>query len=234
MKKLSLVLSSGIFFTSFGCSVNSQKAVTTNIPAVVHAADAPSGSSADLVPVSALPVPALDHGNQQAWRSGNVKDSLGEAVALKETSLDRKYDLVILERGAYSFVSFARHSRWEAVRNLPAKGRLMNLRAKFEDGEEQRIEWDELGFATANLCSVLWSYPAKTGAPIGPAPESVTADSVGGDQLLIEEMMKHKTMLLEVEPGVTTQFDMTGLAQEIAKVRTAKTQPVLQAEQTAE
>jgi len=41
-------------------------------------------------------------------------------------------------------------------------------------------------------------------------------------------------MLLEVEPGVTTQFDMTGLAQEIAKVRTAKTQPVLQAEQTAE
>jgi hypothetical protein len=234
MKKLSLVLSSGILFTSFGCSVGSQKEVTSNTPAVVHAADAPSGSSPDLAPVSALPIPAVDHGNQQAWRTENVKDSLGGAVALKKTSLDGKYDLVILERGAYSFVSFARHTRWETVRNLPAKGKLMNLRAKFEDGEEQRIEWDELGFATANLCSVLWSYPAKTGAPIGPVPEAVTADSVGGDQLLIEEMMKHKTMLLEVEPGVTTQFDMAGLAEEIAKVRNPRKQPVLQAEQTTE
>jgi hypothetical protein len=47
-------------------------------------------------------------------------------------------------------------------------------------------------------------------------------------------MMKHKTMLLEVEPGVTTQFDMTGLAHEIQKVRSAKTQLVLEARQTAE
>jgi hypothetical protein len=46
-------------------------------------------------------------------------------------------------------------------------------------------------------------------------------------------MMKHKTMLLEVEPGVTTQFDMTGLAHEMEKVRTPKTQPILEAWQTA-
>jgi hypothetical protein len=46
-------------------------------------------------------------------------------------------------------------------------------------------------------------------------------------------MMKHKTMLLEVEPGVTTQFDMTGLAHEMEKVRTPKAQPVLEARQTA-
>jgi hypothetical protein len=47
-------------------------------------------------------------------------------------------------------------------------------------------------------------------------------------------MLKHKTMLLEVEPGVTTQFDMTGLAHEIEKARTPKTQPVFEARQTAE
>jgi len=41
-------------------------------------------------------------------------------------------------------------------------------------------------------------------------------------------------MLLEVEPGVTTQFDMTGLAHEIKKVRAPKTQPVIEARQTAE
>jgi hypothetical protein len=60
-----------------------------------------------------------------------------------------------------------------------------------------------------------------------------TGDSVGGDQQLIEDMMKHETMLLEVEPGVTTQFDMTGLAHEIEKARAAK-KPVLEARQTAE
>jgi hypothetical protein len=47
-------------------------------------------------------------------------------------------------------------------------------------------------------------------------------------------MMKHKTMLLEVGPGVTTQFDMTGLAHEMEKVRAPKSQPVLEAMQTAE
>jgi hypothetical protein len=96
---------------------------------------------------------------------------------------------------------------------------------KFEDGQEKRIEWDELGFATENLYSVLWSYPAKPDAPIGPVLGGATGDSVGGDQLLLEDMMKHKTMLLEVEPGVTTQFDLTGLAHEILKVR-APCQPL--------
>jgi hypothetical protein len=110
----------------------------------------------------------------------------------------------------------------------------MYLRAKFEDGQGKRIEWDELGFATENLYRVLWSYPVRTDAPIGPVLVGPTGDSVGGDQQLIQDMMKHKTMLLEVEPGVTTQFDMTGLAHEIEKVRTAKTQPVLDARQTAE
>jgi hypothetical protein len=64
--------------------------------------------------------------------------------------------------------------------------------------------------------------------------EGSTDDSVGGDQLLVQDMMKHKTMLLEVEPGITTLFDMTGLAHEIEKIRTPKTQPVLEAKETTE
>jgi len=47
-------------------------------------------------------------------------------------------------------------------------------------------------------------------------------------------MMKHKTMLLEVAPGVTTQFDIAGLAHEIQKVRAPESQPILEAGQTAE
>ena len=233
MNKLFILVPTGVLFTVLGCSGNSQKAGTSSTPAVVHASEVPAGSSPVVMPV-ALPVPSVERGNQQAWRSENVKDNFGSAVALKGTSLDGKFDLVILQRGAYSFLSFASHSRWEAVHNQPARGRLMSLRVKFEDGEERRVEWDELGFATENLCGVLWSYPAQTDAPVGPVLTAGTGDSVGGDQLLIEEMKKHKTMLLEVEPGGTAQFDMTGLAHEMAKARTPKTQPVLEAEQTAE
>jgi hypothetical protein len=47
-------------------------------------------------------------------------------------------------------------------------------------------------------------------------------------------MMNHKTMLLEVAPGITTQFDMTGLAHEIEKFRTPKSQPALEARQIAQ
>jgi hypothetical protein len=234
MKKVFLLVSTGILFTMLGCSGNSQKAVSKNAPAVVQAATAPVSASPFVDPAAALPVPSVGQANQQAWHCENVKDQLGDAVALKGTSLDGKFDLVILQKGKYSFLSFVRHSRWESVYNQPAKGKLMYLRAKFEDGQEKRIEWDELGFATENLYSVLWSYPAKTNAPIGPVLAGPTGDSVGGDQLLLQDMLKHKTMLLEVEPGVTTQFDMTGLAHEIEKVRAPKTQPVLEARQTAE
>jgi hypothetical protein len=142
--------------------------------------------------------------------------------------------LVILHEGTQSFLSFVRHAHWNAVHDQPAKGKLMYLRAKFDDGQEKRIEWDELGFATENLYSVLWSHPIKADAPIGPAPNSSANDSVGDDQRLIQEMMKHNTMLLEVEPGNTAQFDMIGLAHEMEKVRTPKTQPVLEARQASE
>ena len=75
----------------------------------------------------------------------------------------------------------------------------MYFRARFEDGQEKRVEWDELGFATENLYSVLWSYPARTDAPIGPVLVGPTGDSVGGDQELIQDMMKHETMLSRSE-----------------------------------
>jgi hypothetical protein len=235
MKKVFLLVSTGILFTILGCSGNWQKAVSKSAPAVVQASAAPASTSPVVEdPAGALPVPSVGRANHQAWRSESVKDRLGNAVALKRTSLDGKYDLVILQKGTYSFLSLVRHGRWESVYNQAAKGKLMYLRVKFEDGQEKRIEWDELGFATENLYSVLWSYPVKAEASIGPVPGGAGRDSVGGDQLLIQEMTKHKTMLLEVEPGVTTQFDMTGLAHEIEKARAAKSQSVLEARQTVE
>jgi hypothetical protein len=234
MKKVFLLVSTGILFTIFGCSGNSQKDASKSAPTVVQAATAPASTSPIAEPEAVLSIPSVRQANQQTWRSENVKDRLGNAVALKGTSLDGKFDLVILQKGTYSFLSFVTHSRWESVHNKSAKGKLMYLRVKFEDGQEKRIEWDELGFATENLYSVLWSYPAKANAPIGPVLAGQTGDSVGGDQLLIQDMMKHKAMLLEVEPGVTTQFDIVGLAREIEKARAPKTEPVIEARQTAE
>jgi len=234
MKKAVLLLCTGILFTILGCSGNSQKAVSKSAPAVVQASVAPSSTSPDAEPSTVLPLPSVGQASQQAWHSENVKDRLGDAIALKGTSLDGKFDLIIVQRGTHSFLSFVKHARWESVYNQPAKGKLMFLRVKFENGQEERIEWDELGSATEHLYGVLWSYPVKTDAPIGPVLEGTTSDSVGGDQLLVQDMMKHKTMLLEVEPGVTTQFDMRGLAHEMEKVRSPRTQPVLEARQNAE
>ena len=233
MKTVFLLVSTGILLVILGCSGNSQNAVSKSVPAVVHASAAPAGTSPAVEPAATLPLPSLGQTKQQAWRSENVKDRLGNAVALKGTSVDGKFDLIVLQKGSYSFLSFVRHARWESVHNLPAKGKLIYLRVKFEDGIEKRIEWDQLGFATENLYSVLWSYPAKADVPIGPVLEGSTGDSVGGDQLFIQDMIKHKTMLLEVEPGITTQFDITGLAHELELVRSPKTEPVLEASQTA-
>jgi hypothetical protein len=234
MKKVFLSVSTGILFTILGCSANSQKDVSKSTPAAVQASVAPTSTSPVAEPTAALPVPSVGQANQQSWHSENVKDRLGNTFALRGTSLDGKYDLVILQKGRYSFLSFVRQAHWESVSNQAAKGKLMYLRVKFEDGQEKRIKWDELGFASENLYSVLWSYPAKAHASIDSAPGSARGDSVGGDQLLIQDMLKHKTMLLEVEPRVTTQFDMTGLAHEMEKVRTPKTRAVLEARQTAE
>jgi len=233
MKKTFLLMSAAVLFTILGCSGNSQKGVSNSAAPVVQPSVAPASASpvAEAAPV--LPVPSVRAGHQQAWRSENVRDHLGNAVAVKGASLEGKYDLVIVQRGAHSFLSFVRHARWESVYNQPAKGKLMYLRMKFEDGQERRIEWDELGFASEHLYSVLWLYPAKTDAPIGPALEGPSGDSVGGDELLVQDMMRHKVMLLEVEPGVTTHFDLTGLAHEIEKARSPKTQPVLVARKTA-
>lgn len=234
MKKVFLLVSTGVLFTILGCSGNSQKADSKSAPTVVQASAVPASLSPVVEPTAGLPVPPVGHLNQRAWRSENVKDRLGNAVALSRTSLDGKFDLVILLKGTNSFLSFVRHAHWESVVHQPAKGKLMYLRLKFEDGQEKRIEWDELGFGTENLYSVLWSYPAKTYAPIGPVQGRSTGDSVGGDELLVQDMMMHKTMLLEVAPGATTQFDIAGLALEIEKMRTPKTQPVLESGQIAE
>ena len=149
-------------------------------------------------------------------------------MVLKRTSLDGKYDLVILEKGTQSFPEFAKHGRWESVYDKPAKGTLMNLRLKFEDGQERQVEWDELAYGTEDAHAVLWSYPA------GATSAAAGDDAVGGDKLLLQELMKHRTMLLEVAPGVTTQFDLSGLGSEMAKIRPLHTEEVLSANQDAQ
>jgi hypothetical protein len=230
MKKALLLVSTCILFAVLGCSKNSQNAVSKAALPVFEAPAAPANVSPAAEPVAALPEVSVAQSDHPSWHSENIKDLLGNAVALKQTSLDGKFDLVILQRGTHSFLSFVRHAQWESVHSRPATGKLMYLRAKFEDGGEKRIEWDELGSGTTNLYGVVWSYPAKTGAPVGPVLERSLSDTVGGDELLIQDIIKHRAMLLEVEPGVTTQFDVTGLAREFENSRGSKT---LEAKRTA-
>ena len=232
MRKVFFLGSAGMLFTILGCSGNAQQAVSSSAPVVAEASATPASPSLAVVPSHALPLPPLGVGKQPTWRAETVSDVLGNAVALEGTSLDGKFDFVILEKGTHSFLSFVRHARWESVYNRPAKGKLMYLRVKFDDGREKRVEWDELGFGTDNLYSVLWRYPAEAHSPIGPVREERKGDPTGGDQLLLQDMMKHKTMTLEFEPGVTTKIDVTGLAAEMAKARALQTQPVLEALQT--
>lgn len=232
MRKVFLLGSAGVLLTIMGCSGNSQQAVSSSAAAVAQASVTPSSPSLAVAPPSAVPLPLAGPGKQPTWHAETVNDSLGNAVVLTGTSLDGKFDFVILQKGTHSFLSFVRHARWESVYNRPAKGKLMYLRVKFEAGREKRVEWDELGFGTDNLYSVLWSYPAVANAAIGPVLEGRTGDFTGGDQLLLQDMAKHKTMILEVEPGVTTKFDMTGLAAELVKARALQSQPVLEALQT--
>jgi hypothetical protein len=87
----------------------------------------------------------------------------------------------------------------------------MYLRAKFEDGREKRIEWDELGSGTGNPYSVLWSYPVKTDAPIGPVPEASAGSSFGGDQLLVEDNDAAQNDAFRGRTGShdTVQYDWT-------------------------
>jgi hypothetical protein len=231
MNKVFLSVPMGVLFTVLGCSGKPQNTASksTSLP-VVQA----SSVAADRSPAveSLVPLPTVSVGSShEVWHSEHIKDGVGDAVALKHTSLDGRFDLVIVLKGTYSFVSFAKHAQWETVHDRAAHGKLMNLRAKFEDGEERCIEWDELGSGTTSEYSIVWSYTAKTDSPVGPAVNHAS-ESVGGDELLIQEMSKHTAMVLEVQPGVTTQFDISGLTREIERARAHKIEPVLAATQT--
>jgi hypothetical protein len=234
MNMVILLGSAGMLLLAAGCSGNRQKTASapaaSAAPAVSQPARASTSATAPGEPLS-LPVPSAGASHDDAWHSEKIKDRFSEGTQLKTTSLDGKYDLVILQEGRQAFLSFARHGRWESAHNQPAKGKLMVLRAKFEDGEEQRIEWDELGFATENLFGMLWSFPAPKGVSFGPAEANSNDNTFGGDRLLIQSMMRHKTMLLEVAPVVTAQFDLTGLARQMERARSPKTEPILEARQ---
>jgi hypothetical protein len=231
MNKGFLLVSTGVLFTVLGCSGKPQN-TASNSPSfpVVQASSAAADRSPAVEPLAALPAVSVGS-NHEVWHPESVKDVLGDAVALKHTSLDGKFDLVILLKGTHSFVSLAKHAQWETVRHQAAHGKLMNLRAKFEDGEERCIEWDELRSGATSEYRVVWSYTGRTDLPVEPAVNHAS-DSVGGDELLIREMSKHTAMVLELHTGVTAQFDIAGLNREIEKARAPKIEPVLAATQT--
>jgi len=231
MRKVFLLVSTCVLFTISGCSGKSQNTAFQASPTlpVVQASPAPANPSPAAEPIAALP--SLSVGSShKGWHTEIAKDAFGSAVALKQTSLDAKFDLVVVVKGTHTFLSFARHGQWESVHHRAAHGKLVNLRLKFEDGQERSIAWDELGFGTANVYSVVWAYPARMDSSVGPTLAS-SSGSIGGDELLIQEMTKHTAMLLEVAPGVTTQFDITGLTREIGKARAPKSEQILVATQ---
>ena len=92
MKKLFLLLSTGALLTLLGCSGSSQKTISKSALSVVHASAPPTSTSPVAEPATPLPVPSVGSATQQTWRSENVTDHLGNAVALKGTSLDGKFD----------------------------------------------------------------------------------------------------------------------------------------------
>jgi hypothetical protein len=241
MKKLILLgCAAVIALVLLGCSAESKNSVSASAQAVAHGPSAATATTpvaaTSPAPVAEAPIPmpisASAKVNNLAWHAENVKDHFGSSIGLKTTSQDGKYDLVIVLQGTRSFVSFARHSHWESAHDQPGNGKLMYLRLKFENGQEKHIEWDELGYATEDAHSVLWFYPARNDSHIGPTTES--PDLAGGDQLLVQDMLQHKAMVLEVEPGKTTEFDLAGLNQEMEKARAPKTQPTLTAMQGTE
>jgi hypothetical protein len=193
----------GMLLAICGCSRNHQTTVSASAQPTPGASS--SQATAPDEPSAPLPVPTGGHLSLQPWRPEPIDDHMGGATVLKRTSLDGKYDLVILEKGSTPFLSFVEHARWEFVHSLAAKAKVMELRLTFEDGHEKHVKWNELGFGSDNLYAVLWSYPAQSG-------------SIGGDQILMQEMLSHRAMVLEIQPGVNAQFDLTGLATEMARI----------------
>jgi len=220
MNRLFPLISLSMLLALCGCSRNHQAPVSANTQSTPGASPAQETASDELS--APLPVPTGGHLSLQPWRPEPIDDHMGGATVLKRTSLDGKYDLVILQKGSTPFLSFVQHARWEFVHSLAAKAKVMKLRLTFEDGHEKHVKWNELGFGTENLYAVLWSYPAQS-------------DSVGGDHLLMQEMLSHRAMVLEIQPGVTAQFDLTGLATEMAKVHPIqRSESILEARQATQ
>ena len=66
MKKVFLLLSTGMLFTILGCSGISQKGVSERAAAVAPAGAAAANPSPASEPAAALPIPPVEHANQQA------------------------------------------------------------------------------------------------------------------------------------------------------------------------
>lgn len=107
----------------------------------------------------------------------------------------------------------------------------MHTRIEFDDGLVQAVDWvdqvyraDSCKFPSAELLL----YPAAVDSPIGLLSNDQGDDwnpwrDLDGQQQLgqgmnrmTQALLAHKEALFEIKPGVTTQFDLTGLSQAYA------------------
>ena len=208
-----------------GCSKQSQvqPAATSSTPDVVQAA-APT------------PLPALSEQNDhQVWTAREIPvqgpngSFLGTLRVKQVASLDGRFDLTIDTEcltpcGAAShiiYVKFSSHGHYDALMtDTHLTDKLMHLRIAFDDGSGKDIEWIESTNTTNDILANLLLYPAKAGVPIGPIMRDSYSSGDGYD--FLQDMLAHKAVLVEVKPGVTTQFDLTGLPQVIEAARIAE------------
>ena len=90
--------------TISGCSDESQKSILSRTPDVVQASVARIDTPPLVTQAVSFPALAVGQMNQQVWRAAEFKDSLGSAVTIKGTSVDGRFDLVMLKKGTYTFV----------------------------------------------------------------------------------------------------------------------------------
>jgi len=185
---------------------------------------------------SAPPLPALANlpNTHEVWSVKESKVSNSSVFELRKASLDGRFNLSV-----YLMADDFRDSSNEPLIELTSREysdsgtdkavyKLMGVRIRFDDGLEKHAEWQEYQYPTRGIDATLSSYTAMTSAPIGPIERD--SSSTGGGKVLLKDMLARKAMLVEIEPGVSTQFDLSGLSRDFENLRTTKIQPLLEAE----
>jgi hypothetical protein len=176
----------------------------------------------------ALPALVRPRGEPHEWSAKHSEDLTD--FDLQETSLDGKFDLILdlslipcsgencgCRYGTEVFL--ATHGRYAALTQEPsAHDTLLHLRVEFDDGLVRPIEWDESSDTGHGLLADVSLYPAPTDVPIGPSPKT-NWTVLGDGNSLLEDLLAHKEVLVEVRPGVAAQFDLAGFSQAVAAAK---------------